>query len=212
MLKLDKHLYRTMNHFIVGALLLGANLTVVACDTPSKVLCGPDSDKAGMIIQGPEVNCGQLNLNLPKLEDTTLYTCYGEEQSIMDIVSNHDVTYITFGAQWCTACQEEVAIINTKIVDHFDMDKVGAIQILIENFNDEPPTTDVCQSWANSLKPKFTLLTDLDQATLPLYFEEGISTLPLHFIVTRDGTIQYDKLGAIPDNLQDLIGQWVETP
>jgi hypothetical protein len=164
-----------------------------ACDTPTEVLCGP----------GAEV---------PKIEDAKLYTCSGEATTIMDIVGAHDVTYITFGAQWCTACQKEVATINAEVVDHFDMNKVGVIQILVENQIDEAPTADVCQAWSDSLKPNFTLLTDLDQATLPLYFEEGISILPMHLVVTRDGSIRYEALGPMTDDLQSLIEPWISAP
>jgi len=163
------------------------------------------------MVSGQEVNCGQIG-DLPTIEDATLYTCDGQTQTILDIVSNHDVTYITFGAQWCSACQKEVAIINAEVVDHFDMNKVGVIQILVENNFDEAPTADVCEAWADSLKPKFTLLTDLDQATLPIYFEQGISILPMHLIVTRDGTIRYEALGPMTDDLQGLIEPWVEAP
>jgi len=211
MLILEQRLCARVNHAAIAVFLLGTSLSLTACDTPIESLCGPNTDKAGTMVSGQEVNCGQIG-DLPTIEDATLYTCDGQTQTILDIVSNHDVTYITFGAQWCSACQKEVAIINAEVVDHFDMNKVGVIQILVENNFDEAPTADVCEAWADSLKPKFTLLTDLDQATLPIYFEQGISILPMHLIVTRDGTIRYEALGPMTDDLQGLIEPWVEAP
>ena len=192
-------------------MLFGVLIALTGCDTPIEALCGEDSDLAGQSVSGTSVNCGQTG-ELPKVSDANLYTCDGAEETIMDTVSNHDVTYITFGALWCTACQKEVAIINSEIVEHFDETKVGVIQILVEDNFDEAPTADVCQAWSDSLKPQFTLLTDLDRETLPLYFEQGISILPMHLIVTRDGTIRYEALGPMTDDLQGLIEPWVETP
>ena len=83
---------------------------------------------------------------------------------------------------------------------------------MVEDNFDEPPTAGVCKAWSDSLQPKFTLLTDLDQATLPIFFEQGISILPMHLIVTRDGTIRYEALGPMTDDLQKLIEPWTETP
>ena len=198
-------------HALIVAALVGSFLGLGACDTPAEALCGKDSTLAGTAISGSEVNCGK-DAQLPTISDAKLYTCEGQEQTILDIVSNHDVTYITFGAQWCTACQKEVAIINTEIVDHFDSSKVGVIQILVEDNFDEPPTEGVCKAWSDSLKPQFTLLTDLDRETLPLYFEQGISILPMHIIATRDGTIRYEALGPMTDDLQSLIEPWIKSP
>ena len=195
----------------VSFILLFSVLWVsTGCDTPGESLCGQESQMKGVAVTSSSVNCGVITL--PEIEDATLYTCDGQTQTIMDTVRNHDVTYITFGAQWCTACQKEVAIINSEIVEHFDAAKVGVIQILVEDNLDEPPTAGVCQAWADSLKPEFTLLTDLNQATVPLYFEDGISILPMHLIATRDRKIRYEALGPMTDDLQSLIEPWVDTP
>jgi len=163
---------------------------LAACDTPTEVLCGPGQE-------------------LPTLPAATVYTCDGQEFELLDYVKSHEVTYITFAALWCTACQKEVATINSEIVDHFDMEKVGVIQLLIEDETETKPTLAVCVDWADTLEPQFTLLTDPEQVTVPQHFPEGISTLPYHLIVTGDGAIRYEALGPMTDDLQKLIEPWV---
>ena len=177
----------------VTLLLLGSALFMSACDTPTEVLCGPGAE-------------------LPQLPNATLYTCDAQPFDLLQYVASNDVTYITFGALWCTACQKEVATINSEVVEHFDGQKVGVLQILVEDQLAEPPTEFGCVSWEDSLDPQFTILTDLDQATLPQHFPDGISILPYHLIVTSDGSIRYDALGPMTADLQKLLEPWLSTP
>lgn len=163
------------------------------CDTPTEVLCGP-------------------GVALDSLPNATLFTCENEEVDLLDFVKSHEVTYITFGALWCTACQKEVGIINEEVVAHFDAEKVGVIQILVEDDVDAPPSLAVCSAWDADLAPEFLLLTDLNQVTLGQHFPDGISTLPYHLIVTGDGFIRYEALGPMNDDLVNLLEPWVSAP
>ena len=136
-------------------------------------------------------------------------SCDGTASDLLDIVTSHDVTYITFGAKWCTACKEEVPIINDKVVAQFDATRATAVQVLVEDDPGDPPTGAVCEDWADTLKPEFTLLTDPNQNTVPIFFASGITTLPMHLVVTKDKTIQYIALGPMGDDLTQLITDWL---
>ena len=120
-------------------------------------------------------------------QSAVVQTCEGTETDLLDIVSSHEVTYITFGANWCTACKEEVATLNSNIVANFDMDVVGVVQVLIEDDPGMPPTLNVCTGWQETFGHQFSLLSDPNQVTLPQYFADGIATLPMHLLVTKDG-------------------------
>jgi thiol-disulfide isomerase/thioredoxin len=145
----------------------------------------------------------------PTFQSAVVQTCDGAETDLLDIVSSHDVTYITFGANWCTACKEEVATLNSNIVANFDMNAVGVVQVLIEDDPGMPPTLDVCTGWQEAFGHQFSLLSDSNQVTLPQYFADGIATLPMHLLVTKDGVIRYTALGPMTDDLAKLIQDWL---
>ena len=71
--------------FVLPSILLGA-LVFMSCDTPMEALCGPNQSFSGSTTSATEVNCGSQG-ELPKISDAKLYTCGGEEQTIMGIVS-----------------------------------------------------------------------------------------------------------------------------
>ncbi len=139
----------------------------------------------------------------------TVNDCEGQPVDLRAYIAEHDVTYVTFGAKWCTACQKEAPIINSQVVDAFADQSVGAVQILIESDPGEAPPQALCGAWRDELGARFDIVVDVEQVTLEPFFGTGVSTLPLHLVVTRDGQIRHRNLGDIPANLTTLISDWL---
>lgn len=175
----------------VTALLSAAPLAFSACDaadTPSET---------------PFVSEGEA---WPAL---TIRDCDGEPVDMRAFFAAYDATYVTFGAQWCSACQEEAPIINRELVDGLANRRVGIAQILIEGQPGQQPPQSLCSAWANDLAARFPVLVDVDQLHLPDFFGGAIATLPLHYIVTGDGVVRFRKLGALPTDIKALVEGWL---
>jgi len=139
----------------------------------------------------------------------TVTDCTGQAVDMAAFIGAHDATYVTFGALWCSACQEEAPIINTELVDGLAGRNVGVVQILIENHPGQPPTQALCADWTTDLEARYTVLADVQQAHLPKFFGGAVATLPLHLIATKDGVIRYKKLGALPTDIKGLVEGWL---
>ncbi|PIE17197.1 MAG: hypothetical protein CSA66_06490 [Proteobacteria bacterium] len=139
----------------------------------------------------------------------TVEDCDGAPVSLTEWIGRHDVVFITFGAKWCSACQEEAPRLNEELVDGLADQRVGVAQILIEDDPGVPPETALCGAWRDGLNARYTVLVDTAQASLPQHFGDAVATLPLHFIVTRDGTIRLRKLGELPTNIAQLVQDWI---
>jgi hypothetical protein len=137
--------------------------------------------------------------------------CDGTEVDMRTWLAAHDASYITFGAQWCVACQEEAPIINRELVDGLANrgESVGVLQILIENQPDEPPPQSLCADWRDALQARFAVLIDTRQEHLEPMFGGAVGTLPLHLVVTGDGLVRYKKLGALPADVRALVEGWL---
>jgi hypothetical protein len=135
--------------------------------------------------------------------------CDGNPVDVRQALAEHDASYVTFGAQWCTACQEEAPVINRELVDGLADEDVGVIQILVENQPDEPPPEALCAAWRDDLSARYTVWVDTRQEHLEPFFAGAIGTLPLHLVVTGDGVIRMKKLGAIPDDIQAIVEGWL---
>jgi len=143
----------------------------------------------------------------------TIADCEGGAVDMQAKIAEHDVTYITFGAQWCTACAEEAPRINDELVDGLAGKSVGVAQILVEQQPGEPPAANLCASWRDELHAKYDVLVDFDQVHLaPFFGATEAGTLPVHLIVTRDGTIRSKIVGALPDDIQERIEAFLPSP
>jgi hypothetical protein len=135
--------------------------------------------------------------------------CAGAEVDMRTLLGDHDATFVTFGAQWCTACQKEAPDINTKLVDGFAGESVGVVQLLIEGQPGVAPAQSLCEAWRDELEARFTVLVDVDQTHLVDFFGGAVATLPLHFVVTRDGQVRYRKLGELPADIDAIVAGWL---
>jgi hypothetical protein len=139
----------------------------------------------------------------------TVTDCDGQPVDMRAFFGDYDATYVTFGAQWCSACQEEAPIINRELVDGLAGRSVGIAQVLIEGQPGQPPPQSLCSAWATDLAARFPVLVDVQQLHLPDFFGGAIATLPLHYIVTRDGVVRFRKLGALPTDIKALVEGWL---
>jgi thiol-disulfide isomerase/thioredoxin len=135
--------------------------------------------------------------------------CDGNPVDFRAWLATHDASYVTFGAGWCTACQEEAPFINDELVDGLAGKSVGIAQILIEKQPGEAPTTGLCASWKSSLEARYDVLVDVSQENLAPFFGAAVDTLPLHMVVTKDATIRFYKRGAIPNDMKAIIEGWL---
>lgn len=144
-----------------------------------------------------------------KYPSAMINDCAGDAFDINTWIGEHDVVYIGFGAQWCQACQEEAPVLNEELVDGLDGDAVGVAQLLIEGQPGEAPPQSLCAAWENDLSTAYSVFVDPEQNSLEAHFGGAIANLPVHYIVTRDGTIRYRKVGALPDNIKQLVSDWI---
>ena len=169
---------------VVGMAWLGA-VVMTACDGGSNGPAGP--------------------ADYGELEAATVKACDGSDFDLQAEAAKADITYITFGAQWCTACKDEAPIINSDIVQHFDAAKVQVFQILVERNPGEAPPQSLCATWRDTLSAEFTVLVDIDQTTVDQYFGGSVAELPMHMLVERDGTIVFQLFDALPTDMQQII-------
>jgi len=139
----------------------------------------------------------------------TVKDCDGNAVDVRAWLADFDASYVTFGAQWCTACQEEAPLINRELVDGLAGQSVGVVQILVENQPDQPPPQALCAAWRDDLSARYTVWVDTEQVHLEPFFAGAIGTLPLHLVVTRDGTVRMKKLGAVPSDIKAIVLGWL---
>src|SRR5690606_4097830 len=94
---------RTPRHLLALSLGLAALALAGGCDSG-----GDGGDGGAFPGEGDAYPAAQLQ------------TCDGGATGIESIIAAHDVTYITYAATWCTACQKEAPRLNSELVDGFD--------------------------------------------------------------------------------------------
>lgn len=146
------------------------------------------------------------------LPAASISDCDGASVSVLELIEANEVTYISFGAGWCTACQEEIPELN-HLKTQFADKNVGIVQILVEGMNpgQEAPL-GLCAQWAGDALPpvaEYPVWIDADQTMVCDHFGEAVGTLPVHLLVTGDGTVQSRIVGALPADMADRINDWL---
>lgn len=160
----------------------------------------------------PEEVCSAVVDTGFDLPAATISDCDGAPVSVLDLVEANEVTYISFGAGWCTACQEEIPELNS-LKAQFEGKNVGIVQILVEGMSPGVVAPlGLCAQWAGEALPpvaEFPIWIDEDQTLLCDHFGEAVGTLPVHLLVTGDGTVQSRIVGALPADMADRINDWL---
>lgn len=162
---------------------------------------------------------GAASFTPPDIDDpmpaVTISRCDGPPPGLENLdlsawIASYDVVYITFGAKWCTNCAKEAPIINAEVVDRFTDGRVGVAQILIEKEPNEAPTAALCRAWRDDTGARYSIFVDPERRMVAQHFGEAVGgTLPVHLIVSGDGTIRFRKVGDLPDKFGDLIAGWL---
>lgn len=181
--------------------------------TPTRtlLLCLAISWMSACSAAPPEVCSAVVDTGF-ELPAASVSDCDGGEVSLLDLVGANEVTYISFGAGWCTACQEEIPELNS-LNTQFEGKNVGIVQILVEGMSPGAAAPlGLCAQWAGEALPplaEFPIWIDLDQTLLCDHFGEAVGTLPVHLLVTGDGTVQSRIVGALPADMADRISDWL---
>jgi len=160
----------------------------------------------------PEELCSAVVDTGFELPGAVISDCDGAPASLLGLVEENEVTYISFGAGWCTACQEEIPELNA-LKTQFEGKNVGIVQILVEGMSPGVVAPlGLCGQWAGDALPpvaEFPVWIDVDQTLLCDHFGEAVGTLPVHLLVTGDGTVQTRLVGALPEDMADRINDWL---
>lgn len=141
---------------------------------------------------------------------SSVNACDGSTVDLMSVFAAHDVTYITMGAKWCTACREEVPLINNDVLPEIDTARAKVIQLLLENNPGEPPSSSLCEGWVTEYGPSFDIYSDNDQSVVNTFYNGAVpGSLPEHIIVDRNGNIVYQLLGPLPKDMGAIINDWL---
>lgn len=180
----------------------GTQSLILSLSLMTLVACAP----------APEEVCSAVVETGFDLPAATISDCDGAPASVLDLVESNAVTYISFGAGWCTACQEEIPELNA-LKTEFEGKNVGIAQILVEGMAPgEPAPLGLCAQWAGEALPpvaEFPVWIDVDQTMVCDHFGEAVGTLPVHLLVTGDGTVQSRIVGALPADMSDRINDWL---
>ncbi|MBD89968.1 MAG: hypothetical protein CL940_06505 [Deltaproteobacteria bacterium] len=160
----------------------------------------------------PEEVCSAVVDTGFELPAATISDCDGNSVSLLELIEANEVTYISFGAGWCTACQEEIPELNA-LKTEFEGKNVGIVQILVEGMSPgvEAPL-GLCGQWAGDALPpiaEFPVWIDVEQSMICDHFGEAVGTLPVHLLVTGDGTVQSRIVGALPADMSARISDWL---
>jgi thiol-disulfide isomerase/thioredoxin len=144
------------------------------------------------------------------MPEAIIEDCDENPVSITEFIAAHEITYLTFAAGWCTACIEEVPLLND-LVEEFAGQSVGITQILIEGvlLDGSPPPQPLCAQWKVLTGSEFDLYIDVEQDMLCDHFGVAVGTLPVHLLITGDGVIRLRLVGTLPEDISARISEWL---
>lgn len=116
-----------------------------------------------------------------------------------------DVVLISFGAMWDGASQEEAATLQD-LHQELGGDGFVAIQALIEDMNNETPTSAELTDWADTYDLTFPVVADPDEAGL-YSFASGSVFLPYRVLVGRGMHVVDDSGGVTDSTVRDLVAE-----
>jgi thiol-disulfide isomerase/thioredoxin len=144
------------------------------------------------------------------MPEALIEECDENPESIADYIAAHEITYLTFAAGWCTACEKEVPLLND-LLEEFAGQSVGITQILIEGvyLDGGPPPQPLCGQWKALTGAEFDLYIDVEQNMLCDHFGEAVGTLPVHLLISGDGVVRLRLVGALPEDISARIAGWL---
>ena len=150
---------------------------------------------------------GQVALGTPTEGDPfpahSVKDCANAEVELKSWAAGFEIAYISYAAQWCTACREEVPAINAMLAKYGD--RVGITQLLLEANPGDPPSQALCSDWAGQLSTNYTVTYDGDRAARDAMFGGAVGdTLPVQLLIWN-GEIVLRSLGGSVETVDSTI-------
>jgi peroxiredoxin len=163
--------------FLLFVVLL--TLTIASCDadSESKVIGAPETGVDAALTEAPRV--GHL------APDFILQTLDGRDMHLSDYRGH--VVFLNFWATWCGPCKVEMPAME-KLYREFR--PKGFVVVAISSDAEGPAVT---RPYRDALGLSFTIADDSEMLVSRLY---GVRSLPLTFLVNREGVITHQIFGA----------------
>jgi peroxiredoxin len=117
--------------------------------------------------------------------DFSLYTLDGREMRLSDYRGH--LVFLNFWATWCGPCKVEMPAME-KLYREFRTKGFAVVAV-----SSDPEGAAVTRPYRDALGLSFTIAHDPDMVVSRLY---GVHSLPVTFLVNRDGIISHQIFGA----------------
>lgn len=121
--------------------------------------------------------------------DFSLKNLDGDAVSLHELLEDGPVL-LDFWALWCKPCKKGLPGTND-LYKEFEEKGLSVVAVNV----DSPRSTSKVRSYVKSQRYEFEVLLDPNSATMRLY---QFRSIPQLFLVSRDGTIAYSKMGWAP--------------
>jgi thiol-disulfide isomerase/thioredoxin len=178
-LKIDKSVVKNPNELInvIGASGIGQTVTIEILRNKKTI-----TKKLKLVLRPDELQLLRDRLVAKPAPSFDLEVIHGKETGSLEKLKGR-IVVVEFWATWCPACRathprlSEFAAQNPKI----------AVLAVSEE------EKDVLQSYANRLKPNFTILRDADGKS-PAAWSAG--SIPMLSVIGKDGKVMFVTVGA----------------
>jgi peroxiredoxin len=164
---------------LLSLLFFALTIVLVSCDADpeSKAIGAQESRVEAALTEAPRV--GHL------APDFILQTLDGRDMHLSDYRGH--VIFLNFWATWCGPCKVEMPAIE-KLYREFRPQ--GFVVVAVSSDAEGPAVT---RPYRDALGLSFTIADDSEMLVSRLY---GVRSLPLTFLVNREGVITYQIFGA----------------
>jgi peroxiredoxin len=169
-------------------LLLAVTASLISCDADP---VSNANGRAATTADTREIQTGGVAAlsEVPRVghpaPDFSLYTLDGREMRLSDYRGH--LVFLNFWATWCGPCKVEMPAIE-KLYREFRPKGFAVVAV-----SSDPEGAAVTKPYRDSLGLSFTIAHDPEMVVSRLY---GVHSLPVTFLVNRDGIISHQIFGA----------------
>lgn len=178
---------------LVRAGLLASISTLLACspegEAPTTPSCPAASEPLGI-----DPALGHA------FPDVALTDCEGNRGTLREVRCRHDLTIVSIGAGWCAPCLAETPDLQAAHEALRD-EGVGVVQIVYQDAQAAPATTDYCKKWVQTFGLTFPVFVDPPGNTLAHF---DLAATPLNLMLDAQGRVLWSEHGKVPGDLVDL--------
>lgn len=115
------------------------------------------------------------------------------------------VVLIDFCTMWCGPCRVEAADLQQLYLKYRNQGFM-ILNVLTENYADEPPRPSDCAAWAAAYNMTFPVLADVFWGVFdPYYAFPHTRRIPNNILIDKTGKIRWKKLGYSPAEMETKI-------